>query len=100
MKANEKAGQSASVVPTAVQAHEHDFLDPRNWISPEVLAAILGMNVQSIYNRIHAGSDLPPNYKKGRLVRFFRPEVESWLASGRRVPASVQLANAAQQSHD
>jgi predicted DNA-binding transcriptional regulator AlpA len=69
----------------------HDLLDPKNWIAPKALAAVLAMNVQSIYNRIHSGGDLPPTYKRGRAVRFFRPEVEDWLKGGRRVQASACL---------
>ena len=93
--AGEKTKQGASVLPVTNQAADYDLLDPRNWISPADLAAILGMHEQSIYNLIHTGGDLPPNYKKGRSVRFFRPEVEAWLVSGRRVPASTQIISAA-----
>lgn len=75
----------------ATRPNTHDFLDPKNWIGPKALAAVLGMNVQSIYNRIHSGGDLPPSYKLGRAVRFFRPEVQTWLEHGRRVPASTVL---------
>jgi predicted DNA-binding transcriptional regulator AlpA len=78
-----------TVASPAALARGHDLLDPKNWMRAVSLAALLGLNVQSIYNRIHRGGDLPPYYKKGRAVRFFRPEVESWLASGRRGGAPV-----------
>lgn len=91
MRNSEVSPKDCGDNPSATWSSTHDFLDPKNWIGPKALAAVLGMNVQSIYNRIHSGGDLPPSYKRGRAVRFFRPEVQTWLESGRRVPASIRL---------
>lgn len=91
MKNSERSSRDCGDKPSPTGSSTPDFLDPKNWIGPKALAAVLGMNVQSIYNRIHSGGDLPPSYKRGRAVRFFRPEVQTWLESGRRVPASMRL---------
>lgn len=76
---------------SVVRSTEYDFLDPKNWIAPAALAAILGLSRQTIYNRIYAGRDLPPHYKQGQSIRFFRPEVEVWMAKVHRVPVADQL---------
>jgi predicted DNA-binding transcriptional regulator AlpA len=72
-----------------------DRLDPRNWIGPRELAAILGFKShQTIYNKISAGHDLPPLHylNSGKSLRFFRPEVEAWLAkTPPRLTAAAQL---------
>lgn len=61
-----------------------DFLDPKNWMCPKDLAALLKFSsVQSVYNAISQGGDLPPRHKKGNRTLFFKPEVEQWLRSGR-----------------
>ena len=82
----------------------HDPLDPKNWIGPKELASLLGYKtVQTVYNKISRGEDLPPrHYMNGVRLRFFRPEVEPWLAkrSLRLLTAEAQLkaqAEAAQQ---
>lgn len=74
-----------------MSAIDYDLLDPKNWIGVKELAGILGIRTQSIYNLHAEGGDLPPIHKKGRCVRFFRPEVEAWLISGRRLTASARL---------
>lgn len=67
----------------AVQS-EPDFLDPKNWMRAKELAALLKFSsVQSVYNIISEGGDLPPRHKKGNRTLFFKPEVEQWLRSGR-----------------
>lgn len=63
---------------------EPDFLDPKNWMRAKQFAALMGFSsVQSVYNIISQGGDLPPRYKKGNTTLFFKPEVEAWLKSGR-----------------
>jgi predicted DNA-binding transcriptional regulator AlpA len=63
---------------------EPDFLDPKNWMGAKELAALMGFSsVQSVYNCISQGGDLPTRHKKGNRTRFFKPEVEAWLKSGR-----------------
>lgn len=69
----------------------HDWLEPTNWVTPKHLAAVLHFNVQTIYNLISSGGDLPPIYYHGRMPRFFRPEVEAWLVRNRCVTASSRL---------
>lgn len=80
---------------------EHDWLDPLNWVTPKELAAILRKNVQTIYNLISAGGDLPPIYRPGGgAPRFFRPEIEAWLIKGRHVPAAVRLREEEVSRHE
>jgi len=44
-----------------------------------MLAAVLGLAEQTIYNRHSIGGDLPPSIKLGRLLRFRPSDVEAWL---------------------
>ena len=48
-------------------------------LSPKDLAAMLGIAEQTIYNRHSGGGDLPPCLKLGRLLRFRREDVDTWL---------------------
>jgi predicted DNA-binding transcriptional regulator AlpA len=71
---------------------DHDLLSPLNWVTAKELAATLRKSVQTIYNLISAGGDLPPIYRPGgRTPLFLRPEVEAWLIKDRCVPAASRL---------
>lgn len=48
-------------------------------LTPQTLAAMLGLAVQTIYNRHSTGGDLPRVTKLGRLLRFRPTDVEVWL---------------------
>ncbi len=48
-------------------------------LTPAELAQLLGVAVQTIYNRLHEGRPLPPCVRIGRLPRF--TDVEAWLAA-------------------
>ncbi|MEI2790471.1 MAG: hypothetical protein V9E93_16560 [Steroidobacteraceae bacterium] len=72
---------------------DDDFLDPAQWMSPKDLAGVMGINLQSLYNKISVGEDLPVSYPvTDRKTRFFKPDVKAWLLKRRRVPAAVQVA--------
>jgi predicted DNA-binding transcriptional regulator AlpA len=57
-------------------------------LTPIELANILGLSVQTIYNRHSIGGDLPPVTMLGRLLRFQPSKVESWLAK-KEVPTKA-----------
>jgi len=48
-------------------------------LTPQALAALLGISTQTIYNRLSLGGDLPPKFKVGRLVRFKLEDVSTWI---------------------
>jgi len=48
-------------------------------LTPETLAALLGLAKQTIYNRHSTGGDLPRATKLGKLLRFRPSDVEAWL---------------------
>ncbi|WP_310158721.1 helix-turn-helix domain-containing protein [Herbaspirillum sp. 1173] len=48
-------------------------------LSPHDLAKVLGVAEQTIYNRHSNRDDLPPSIKLGRLLRFRREDVDTWL---------------------
>jgi excisionase family DNA binding protein len=59
------------------------------WISPEELAAELGIPVKTIYQWRYTGT-APRAHKIGRHLRFRRRDIEAWLATrarGGQVPA-------------
>jgi predicted DNA-binding transcriptional regulator AlpA len=78
---------------TAIKPTDDDFLNPAQWMSTKEFAALLGLRVQSVYNKISTGEDMPESYPiSPRLTRFYRPEVAEWLRKRRRVSAAVQVA--------
>jgi predicted DNA-binding transcriptional regulator AlpA len=56
-------------------------------LTPEDLAEMLGISVWTIYaktskrNREHCAVDLPPFFRMGKLIRFYRKDLISWLES-------------------
>lgn len=52
-------------------------------LTSDQLAAVLGLSVQTLYNRRTRGEPLPPCVKVGRLLRYEQGEVHAWLASQR-----------------
>lgn len=74
------------------------FTDPANWIGPVELAAILGLRQgkAGVYQLRHHGGDLPPCYKVGHNLRFYRPDVEGWLRTRRQLTATAQLQRRAE----
>ena len=48
-------------------------------LTPADLADLLGLKIQTVYNRICKGRDLPPSIKTGRVQRWRPADVESWL---------------------
>ncbi|WP_418629280.1 helix-turn-helix transcriptional regulator [Achromobacter dolens] len=52
-------------------------------LTPEQLAAALGLSVQTLYNRRARGESLPPCIKLGRQLRFFQADVQNWLEAQR-----------------
>jgi predicted DNA-binding transcriptional regulator AlpA len=52
-------------------------------LSPKALAAILGLAVQTIYNRHSSGGDLPTAIKLGNRLRFRPGDVDAWMDAKR-----------------
>ena len=52
------------------------------------LGQLLGLAVQTIYNRRSIGADLPPALTYGRLLRFDAADVRAWL-NAKRATASL-----------
>jgi predicted DNA-binding transcriptional regulator AlpA len=50
-------------------------------LTPVELSQLIGLAVQSIYNRKSEGLSLPPAVKLGRLLRFPESGVRAWLAT-------------------
>lgn len=48
-------------------------------LSPVQLAAMLGISVQTIYNRRTRGESMPTCVKLGGLVRYHPEDVRAWL---------------------
>jgi excisionase family DNA binding protein len=59
----------------------------RPWLSPEDLAAELGVPVKSIYVWNHKGTG-PAVTKLGRRVRYSRKAVDEWLAGRTEQPVA------------
>ena len=60
-------------------------------LTPEDLAEILGISVWTVYaktsrrNRETVAVELPPFFKLGKLVRFYRKDLISWLESRKKI---------------
>lgn len=50
-------------------------------LTPAELAQMLGLAVQTIYNRLNEGRPLPPHVRIGRLLRFRLSDVLAWIAA-------------------
>lgn len=61
-------------------------------LTSDQLAAVLGLSVQTLYNRRTRGDALPPCVKVGRLLRYEQAEVHAWLASQREAQHVPQVA--------
>jgi excisionase family DNA binding protein len=48
-------------------------------LTPAELAQLLGLSLQTIYNRRNNGGSLPPAIMLGRQVRFRQEDVDTWL---------------------
>jgi predicted DNA-binding transcriptional regulator AlpA len=61
--------------------------DLKEVLTPEDLAEILGISVWTVYaktskrNRDQTNLDLPPFFRMGKLIRFWRRDLISWLKS-------------------
>lgn len=50
-------------------------------LTPDDLAAVLGIKTRSLYVGRYMGRNLPPAIKVGRCLRFRPADVQAWLAS-------------------
>lgn len=71
-----------------------EIINGETWMDTEDLCAITGWKKNTIEGRRSRGEDLPPHYVFGRRVRYKFNEVQGWLDGKRRVPSSVQIAEA------
>lgn len=58
-------------------------------LTSKMLADLLGLAEQTIYNRHSTGGSLPPCIKLGRLVRFRMSDVEAWINGQQRAETIV-----------
>lgn len=58
-------------------------------LTPEALGEMLGMSVQTVYNRRAQGLSLPPAVKLGRLLCFRQSDVQEWITSQMEIPVPV-----------
>lgn len=68
-------------------------------LSPVQLAAMLGISVQTIYNRRTRGESMPTCVKLGGLVRYQPEDVRAWL-SGQSETAAAGLLPSARSAGD
>ncbi|WP_447981048.1 helix-turn-helix transcriptional regulator [Achromobacter kerstersii] len=61
-------------------------------LTSDQLAAVLGLSVQTLYNRRTRGEPLPRCVKVGRLLRYEPTEVHAWLASQREAQQAQRVA--------
>ena len=60
-------------------------------LTPEDLAELLGISVWTVYaktskrNREQISFDLPPFFRMGKLIRFWRRDLVSWLESREKI---------------
>lgn len=63
----------------------------REVLTPEDLAEFLGISVWTVYaktsrrNRNNTNVDLPPFFRMGKLVRFWRKDLLCWLETRKKV---------------
>lgn len=68
-----------------------DQQDLKEVLTPEDLAELLGISVWTVYaktskcNRGHAHVDLPPFFRVGKLIRFWRKDLVLWLESRKKI---------------
>ena len=70
--------QVATHVAGMCQSHLNLVMEPL--LTPKQLANILGLSVQTLYNRRSLGASMPSAVCIGNKVRFRLRDVENWLA--------------------
>jgi predicted DNA-binding transcriptional regulator AlpA len=78
--------------PQSVPGIPHTIMTSRKEVlTPEDLAEVLGISVWTIYaktskrNRYQTNVDLPPFFRMGKLIRFWRRDLVSWLESRKKI---------------
>jgi predicted DNA-binding transcriptional regulator AlpA len=61
------------------------------WIGLHELCGITGWKINTVYNKLSKGMDLPVYYKVGQNIRFKMSDVDAWLERQRRITADAQL---------
>ena len=71
-------------------------------LSPVQLAAMLGISVQTVYNRRTRGESMPTCVKLGGLVRYHPKDVRAWLSMQSEIAAAglLPLARSAGDADD
>ena len=78
------SGHSLSGKPRVGKNREVPILKmPPILIPPSDLAALVGLSIRTIYNRINTQGDLPPIVRMGRLPRFALDDVHAWINTKR-----------------
>lgn len=74
------------------QSHFNPVMEPL--LTPQQLADLLGLSVQTLYNRRSLGASMPPAVRIGTKVRFRPSDVEAWLAELESGQSSAQPVQA------
>lgn len=53
-------------------------------VTPSELSEMVGLAIQTIYNRHSKGGDLPPAIKLGKALRWDVEDVRAWVAGQRQ----------------
>ena len=75
-----------------------DARELKEVLTPEDLAEVLGISVWTVYaktskrNRGRGHIDLPPFFRMGKLVRFWRRDLVFWLESRKKIDPNDPLS--------
>ena len=56
-------------------------ISQKTWLSVAELKAYIGLTKKTIYT--YVSRRILPHYKRGRILRFRRTEIDSWLGEGK-----------------
>ena len=87
-------GKGVRNMENPVARYESNPAGLKEVLTAEDLAELLGISVWTIYaktskrNREHCAVDLPPFFRMGKLIRFYRKDLISWLESRKKINPS------------
>jgi predicted DNA-binding transcriptional regulator AlpA len=90
-KEGRKPGDGADLRKSDVDVRNISPTNTKEVLTPEDLAELLGISVWTIYartskcNRNQTKIDLPPFFRMGKLIRFWRRDLVSWLENRNKI---------------
>lgn len=91
-------GSRSDLTATAADVGEAIPRELKEVLTPEDLAEVLGISVWTVYaktskrNRGRGHIDLPPFFRMGKLVRFWRRDLVFWLESRKKIDPNEPLS--------